>query len=395
MPTKWDFLISHTGTCNVRFEEVKKQFLACKSRLENERESAYNNEMWYDYHCRRGCTYFTCPYVWYNYHNDPENIIDWEMNIFDGSPKWCHIRTLNIKTKVTDWLKYEQNMRAYVKWQRKELGYWSNELTDAELSRAMIMGAEELRLYTIKASTYRHAWIKSDFYDKISDWYFIHRGFELYKVINEMGEPVSWEEIFDVKELAYTLGAKHLMNKFVTVSDRKDGYASFNGKFNPEDWNKGRTSEHSEEELEAKTTMVDNQMRKSKRINEEQIIDEEPRSSRGRTRKSQKADNNKRMYRNLIRGQEDEYDEYPVSKFDNVFKNTVRNLPNLPASQQIITNWCENVIKKLRSFTEAVSRQTRALHRSNEKHKKSILKLEEWAKGIERWKRTKLWVINK
>ena len=249
MPTKWDFLISHTGTCNVRFEEVEKQFLACKSRSENERESAFNNEMWYDYHCRRGCTYFTCPYVWYNYHNDPENIIDWEMNIFDGSPKWCHIRTLNIKT-VTNWLKYEQNMRAYVKWQGKELGYWSNELTDAELSRAMIMGAEELRLYAIKASTYRHAWIKSDFYDKISDWYFIHRGFGLYEVINEMGEPVPWEEIFDVKELAYTLGAKHLMKGFVTSSDRKDGYAPLNGEFNPEDWNKGRTSEPDSEDSE-------------------------------------------------------------------------------------------------------------------------------------------------
>ena len=123
-------------------------------------------------------------------------------------------------------------MRAYVKWQGKELGYWSNELTDAELSRAMIMGAEELRLYTIKASTYRHAWIKSEFYDLIKDWYFIHKGFGLYEV--KMGEPVSWEEIFDVKELAYTLGAKHLMNKFVTVSDRKDGYASLNGEFDPE-----------------------------------------------------------------------------------------------------------------------------------------------------------------
>ena len=112
-------------------------------------------------------------------------------------------------------------------------------------------------------------------------------------------------------------------------------------------------SEHSEEEPEVETTMVDNLLRKSLGTDKVQTIDEEPRSSRGRMRKSQRAGNNKKTHYNLIKDQEEEYEDYPVSKFENVFKNTVRNLPNLPA-----------------------------------RHEKSILKLEEWAKSIERWKRT-------
>lgn len=44
-----------------------------------------------------------------------------------------------------------------------------------------------------------------------------------------MGDPVSLDEIFDVKVLANTLGTKHLMNGFVMVSDRNDGHASLNG----------------------------------------------------------------------------------------------------------------------------------------------------------------------
>ena len=83
-------------------------------------------------------------------------------------------------------------------------------------------------------------------------------------------------------------------------------------------------SERSEEEPEAETTMVDNSMKKSQRVSDE------PRSSRGRMRKSQRTDNNKKVHCSLIKDQEEEYDDYPVLKFDHVFKNTIKSLPNLP-----------------------------------------------------------------
>ena len=54
---------------------------------------------------------------------------------------------------------------------------------------------------------------------------------------------------------------------------------------NTEQSEENNNTEQSEEELEAETTMVDNSVKKSQRVDKTQTIDEEPRSSRGRMRK--------------------------------------------------------------------------------------------------------------
>ena len=83
-PTQNDIdLVSHHA-CKLPQEWITRQ----TQLLGIDPSSARTNEEWYALHCIRGCTYFNCGYVFYNYHPSINNPVEyalvtrWDKNMF-------------------------------------------------------------------------------------------------------------------------------------------------------------------------------------------------------------------------------------------------------------------------------------------------------------------------
>lgn len=255
--TERDHSISFDQICSVPPREIIKQSLRPNSLIASEREQALTAEQWYELHGDYGCTYFTCPFVWYNYHTSHSNIITPDMriaeNIEDSDPRWYNVRTLNIKTETKSVYRIRAEMFAFLRKQGKDLGYWREVLTMEEMEAAVIPTVLEIKLKLCNAAILQYAWTKANFYDKVKQWYFkrkVVNGRYEYKVCDEKGKTVPYKDVLDLKLSVYGKGAGHLMKGFPKLSESEETreYNPLFGKFDIKECELGRVSDLSKEE---------------------------------------------------------------------------------------------------------------------------------------------------
>ena len=80
VPTLNDLNAIINGACNIPPEWLNRQVRLIRS---HQRDKAKSNDEWYALHCIRGCTYFNCAYVYYNYHVSTSNLIN-----FHSTTRW-------------------------------------------------------------------------------------------------------------------------------------------------------------------------------------------------------------------------------------------------------------------------------------------------------------------